>query len=421
MSKNTKIKTIETASHSETKNLFSTRNIIILCVLFAVMIGLIIYAALGLLQINFNEMFNTIGKTLSSGGLGGLWLTLLIFFPFIKSFYFSFVYFIRLKEDKIKVSMWEWLFFGGCFLFITSIVPLALGGPMYALFWLKTKGYDTAKATALSMTTGLIGWLMQIIITWPSFIYISTFSGINDIWNVYWLVVLGIILDMVVTACIFAILFTKKINFWLSYVFNTIKKWLKVSYHTKDQIWKKYYKDETLRRHAYYYFVTKWKGTLAIFAINFVYCFSLYGEVYCGFALVATPAEFAQIDFITLFSCTNITITANNFIPLPGGEGTTQLVLTALLSATGLNLNDDSSTIAYTIMTWRSFTFYLPLVISSIGFGTMIYRHTKNFKKNKILFNSSTVNCKKENNVLEPIKQKKSVKKSSTDKPATTI
>ena len=90
-----------------------------------------------------------------------------------------------------------------------------------------------------------------------------------------------------------------------------------------------------------------------------------------------------NISFSDWFNYTNIAVTANNWIPIPGAEGTLQILIITFIN--GINTNVDNvfkENVNNIIFVWRIFTFYLPAVIGMICFPISARLFYKNIKGN---------------------------------------
>ena len=70
---------------------------------------------------------------------------------------------------------------------------------------------------------------------------------------------------------------------------------------------------------------------------NVVWNVLLYSSMYFSFVL---SGALENISFSDCFNYTNIAVTANNWIPIPGAEGTLQILIITFIN--GINTNVDN-------------------------------------------------------------------------------
>ena len=156
---------------------------------------------------------------------------------------------------------------------------------------------------------------------------------------------------------------------------------IRMSYKTKEDMKIKYVKKavfkeefiEEMRNYKFYIFVLIGNVLWNVF---------LYSSMYFSFEL---SGSLENISFSDWFNYTNIAVTANNWIPIPGAEGTLQILIITFIN--GINTNVDNvfrENVNNIIFVWRMFTFYLPAVIGMICFPISAGLFYKNIKGSTI-------------------------------------
>ncbi|MGL4647270.1 MAG: lysylphosphatidylglycerol synthase domain-containing protein [Mycoplasmoidaceae bacterium] len=374
---------IENANRMEAaSNDFFTRKRIItffILTIFTIIFAVII-SVFGL-KINFNEFSRFMNEAFQKPGFA-MWISLLFLFPIYMSFTRFFVFYIRIRKEKIYAKWWDWLFFTFIGSFLNAITPFAVGNEPYTFFWLKSKGLETRKALLILSTIGIWNPLSQIIVTWPSFFIISSwygeYSGSPGWIAIYWISFAGLLFDLIAFSSFFALSYSRRIHFILNSAYYWIRKKVRLSYKTTAEIRNKYiekatFKKEFLEELSDY----KFYGTLIV--INVLWNVVYYSSMYFASGLSSIPPEF--ISYNDWFNYTNIAVTANNWIPIAGAEGTLQFSLltffNTLIPNNDLKLDMELVNIVFI---WRIFNFYGPAVIGMVCFPISAYLFIKKYK-----------------------------------------
>lgn len=385
---------------------FLTKKRILLGILF-IIISLIIVSLtiIFILDIDFNKFFEQIAIGVTNNPLAWLWLSLLIIFLFYRIYYYSIPFIVRFSRMGIHCKWYEWILFSLLCMFIAGITPTSAGAEPYMLWFCKSKGLKISESTSLIFSNGFIVQFVSCLLALPCFIYFciiipTVASSSSTGWLTIIIVFVGMFLMVVVNIFYGLLCLSKKAHYYLSRIWNNVKKGLKLPYHTKSQTKKTYLVDQTLKREFLEY-IKQYKDTLLVtFSVVAMYVM-LYCCLYFAADLCAPSVKlengnvyglYGEIDFLSFFWCVDLAVSVNGYIPLPGGEGTIQLVLNDLLSATGnfTNVNNEifeqinvSGFIGNAILLWRCMTFYFPVLLSSLGIiwiGIRIIIHRINKK-----------------------------------------
>ncbi len=370
---------------------WTKRKILTYSLLLIIIIILSVLTIIFILQINFVAVFQQLFDSLSHGGLNILWFVLLLILPFYKSMsYFLMVYF-HIRKMNIHFHWYQWLQYCFILVFLTSVTPFSIGAEPFIIYWLNKNKVPAKEASAMVLSSTIVAQLAIVCITWPSFIYISTMysslAASSEGLLGYWFGLVGMIIDMLGVTCFIVLGMSVNVHYWLAHGFNLCKKQMKLSYVDKASLKEQYQKQGDFQL----LFITKLKNYPAMITI-FIY--SLSYQVFCYLAVYLSLLELSnssEIPFTLtdIYNYSNIAITANNFMPVPGSEGTIQLLMQTLIKAgsqTALS-NDAVTLLNNSLFIWRFFSFYLPTLIGlSCLFsqiGVISYHHFQN-KHNKI-------------------------------------
>jgi len=385
---------------SAEKNFMSKRNIFL--IVFGLLIALLI---IGLtIKYILNIDFNQLGKSMREGfshSLGYLWFFLLILYTIINIAYNSLALIPRMKHLGIKVPFYEWILMSITISFLKAVTPANLVSDPYTIFWLRTRGCPTSKATSLTFTNTFLWEAAQICITLPSLIFLTInhysimhFSNGNidpqgiSVFVFMWV---GFGIDIFGIFIMYLLCTSKRLHYRLSTIFNWFKKKLHMKYHTKEETAEKY-KVKAVMKQDFIIFMKDWKGSLIVFLIWF-------GCEFVSYSAVSWSLNFVQyvngipykVDYWTAFHCANLAFTANKLNFLPGGEGGIQWFLQVLIQSVGHFAKNYSPQNRWSIVTnngiivWDAFRNLIPGAIGIIGMIVLTIRQVKQYKKSKSL------------------------------------
>lgn len=388
----------EQADNNKTKGFFTKKKIILLILFLVLSITLLALTIKFILDINFSKLWSSMSLGFGDK-LGVLWFCLLlIYFVWIIFSVFANVM-PRLIRLGYKIPQYEYWLFGLTISFFRATTPVLFSDP-YFIFWLKTKGVPTSRATSLLFTNTLFWQIVQFTVTLPSFIMVAIntdklFLNPEGI-SAFSFLCAGIIIDVCCIALMIALNMSKNIHYALSRAFNWFKKKLHMKYHTKEETREKYKNRETIKRDFIDY-LKDWRSTLLAFVMLVI------GELFTYFAITwalyfmsiydvgGETLLYASFNFGWAFNSANVTFTANrlNFIA-PNGEGSLQFFLSTFLIRLGdfhTSPTDDPTVVKgvvnNAILVWRTFAAYLPAVVGLCGLIGLTSLQVSRYKKNK--------------------------------------
>lgn len=390
---NLKTKTIE--DKAEGKGFFTKRNVIILIITSLLSIGLVILTLLFIIPMDWSQFFGSLNAGLKNQ-LGWLWLTMLILFIFVNFIYNVFPMWVRLKSLGIKIPAVQYFLFAIAISFFKGVTPSNFIYDPYTIFWLKTQGVSTSRASSIMFSGGLLWQGTELLVHIPSFIIVMTkantllAAGQAGGITLIVLMALGIVIDILGTLFMVLLCFSRRAHYVMSTIFNKIKKALKMKYHTKEEIAEKYKNKAILRNDTISYF-KNWKDTAIICVVLISYDLILFFILNASLELVNIN-HFAY-DPVNVFNATNMAFNANrlNLIPglAAGLEASLVQMLKALGGITGGSDDDKVEFIKRGIFLWRTFFTYFPCLIGLGGFGVLTGLQIRSYKKKKGSFISS--------------------------------
>lgn len=363
------------------RNIFSKKNIIIVFIFFAILILVSVLTSLFLLNIDFNY----IGELASSNPLKGiniLYLIILIFSTIYFILWNALSVHIKSRHFKIKIKWWEWFLYSLFSMFLKGVTPISIGVEAYKLYWLYLKGLRPKQVFVISSTSSFYYPLIQIFLSLPSFGIISAnYQYIASTTNgliAYWFSFGGLLVDILVVSCFFIVSFSTKIQYFLVLIWNKILKLFKQKYKNNEQIREEII-DKEIFKEIYLKEIRKISDNLYLILGFTIYLLLEFFNMYFVFQIIGIGN---YVTFSDIYNYTSVSVVANNFIPIPGAEGTIQYILSNFFSIIN-NYQSDQKKIDTAVFVWRSFDFYLPTILGllSVPFVLYIHFHKKRIKE----------------------------------------
>lgn len=138
-------------------------------------------------------------------------------------------------------------------------------------------------------------------------------------------------IDMLLTIIYFGMGYSRHFHIFVATSINKVLKLLKLHYKTRDQIHYEYKQNAVIKKQ----FINELKDIkdafIVVVAVTVLTVIE-YFSVYFAFQLLGDE-HLDKVTFMMYFNSINVAVTANNFVPIPGGEGTVQLVLKIFLQS----------------------------------------------------------------------------------------
>lgn len=378
---------------AESKSFFTKRNIILLVILTVFTLGL---AAVTLFVIFDVDMWQTFFLNIGHGltiNLGALWLTILICFALINIAYNMIPIWLRLKQMGIKIKWWQWFCFTLSISFLRAVTPANFVYDPYTVFWLKTQGVSTSRATSIMFSNALMWQSAVLLIHIPSFILILTRGGLHGVAGISLIVLMtiGLLIDVIGVLVMVLLCFSRKAHYVISSLFNWIKKKLHLKYHTKAEIIEKYQNKATLKREVIGYY-KDWPTTFVILFVLVAYELIVYFTLSASMALLNNQDNIHYtFDPVYVFHSANMAFSATRIIFTPSQQGILEWSLLTMLESLGgispsPKTDEAKHFMEQSIVLWRAFFTYIPAVLGLCAFGALTGIQVRSYKKNKSEF-----------------------------------
>lgn len=382
----------EKADH---KSFFNTRNVVIIIITSLLSIALVALTIIFILDMNWDKFFANVGAGLQHE-LGWLWFSLLILFMAVTIAYNYIPIWIRLKEMGIKVKAWEYFLFSLSMSFLRGVTPSNFVCDPYTIFWLKTQGVSTSKATSIMFSNALIWQFAVLIIHIPSFILVMMQADAIiscSTWGIGIIILMAIGLGIDVIGCLVMVLlcFSKKAHYVMSSVFNWFKKKLHLKYHTKAEIEEKYKNKATLKRDVIGFYNNKLDTILIICILTGfeLIVYFMFNDALMLINPVINPHSiFVEIpvyrfDPLGVFNGVNMTFNANRINILPAYGIGLEAMLQDVIHAVGSVKPWSKEFVSQGMFLWRTFFTYFPTLLGLFGFVGMTIFQIRSYKKKK--------------------------------------
>ncbi|MGL4950859.1 MAG: lysylphosphatidylglycerol synthase transmembrane domain-containing protein [Mycoplasma sp.] len=348
-------------------NYFTKKKILAIALSSSVLVVAIVLSFV-LMDINIPLIWSMMVASIKAYPWIGAILLVALLLPIFKSMYiFSYIH-PRLKSFNIHVSSIEYIALFAKITLLNAITPFTNGAEPYTLYWLKTRGMTLQNASILLIVNAIVSMGAEILITIPAIVTVSMFYGKLVVDGggalVFWFMITGLLINIIVFGFYLTVAFSRKIHYRISLISNWFLKKTKQKHLTKDQIYHKYMIEIGFKGEVKKLF-KNWKYLAGIF-ISYLLMTIFYYNTVCLSFIILNPHEDSIrsfVGYLNFFNIANIAITANAFIPVPGGEGTVQVSIVILAKALA-NLNLENGAITQTVGFWRILTNYFPMILS---------------------------------------------------------
>lgn len=343
------------------KGFFAPKKVMILAVWSVILIAIITVSSRYVINVDFNKMKEFKGDHNGYKWLG--WSLLLAGGYFFYSIFGRIITFwIKVRKVAPKIAVHSWFEFAVISIFIQIITPFSIGSEPYAVWWLKRKGVPLKNAVIVIGLNSFLWSFSQVLLTWPSFLFFTINNqdkiAANQISWAYWLVVIGLVVDVFMMFLIFALNYSRHLHVFLSKIFNQIKSLLRLKHMTGQEIVDKY------KVNAFYKKEFK-QALLSKSSIVILFVMAGFAVIpYLSFLFLYHSYD-PNVNSWEVYHIINIVATANNFLPLPGGgEGSIQYILKELLQST---LAGNISNINNSVFLWRAVTAYSLFFLGAVS------------------------------------------------------
>ena len=290
-------------------------------------------------------------------------LLIMFLYFFIQSVYMKTI----LKSLKHKITLKKGFFYSLVEFYFSGLTPSSTGGQPMQLYYM-TKERIPIRKTYITLILNTIYFTLIIFIL-GIIVFITNIDFIISLPPIcLFFITLGIIVDIVFLIVLFLLLFKQNlIKKILNIIIKTCKK-LKILKRIQDiniETTLKKYSNELV------YIKNNKKIIILTFTITFIQRLLLFSVIYVVYKGLGF-SNYTYFDLLKIQICVQLAAEA---FPLPGGSGISEKILhESFNSMHGLTFAGSG------MLLTRSFTFYLPLIISGV---TIFACSILNKKQNK--------------------------------------
>jgi len=374
------------------KNYLNTKKFVFVSICIIISIVLIVLTIIYTLKINFSEFFSQLTTAFQTNQLAPVWIVLLLLYIPFKMYMQATVYLCRIRKLGVKVPFWNVLLYTLTLCFLSAISPANFLTDPYNAFWLRTHNIEMHKCSAITLCTMLIWHSTQLVVTLPSFAIVCTqynsfvTSPVQGSIIIFWCVIVGLSVDLISLGILIIFGVSKRIHMWISLLWNAIKKKIRMPYLTKHEAINKYMNQAMMQKEFKKHFCDAYLTAYCAIVI-LLHEIYFYLTVVFAIKLLADPS--LQINVFGLFNAANVATTANKFIPIPGGEFTSEKflsVFTQVLGGISAPQDQIERLVNNSVLIWRFDTTYLPSFIGIFGFVIYLSDYiSRTVKKQKLI------------------------------------
>lgn len=319
------------------------------------LICLILVIVLVLSMNDINDIYNTL-KNVKPIYLLYAFLVLLLYFALWPVSLFVFT-----KSRKLKIRFIDVFLIGSTEHFFNGVTPFATGGQPFQAYFFKKKGVNYSDSTGMLLLNYII---YQAVITVMFIVaFIVNYSYLKEnVANVFWLMILGIIINALVLFVFISLGCFKKIRqIFLSILKLLAKiKFLKKTLEKKIPSFEHYCSEY---QEAFKYMAKNKLAILIATIVKTVTMFVYYAVPFYVLKAVGVQVGYNQFFFIVSMTCFSICMTC--WIPTPGASGGIELAFKTLFAS----IVGVTTTVAVSgMLVWRLITYYILMIISFVAF-----------------------------------------------------
>lgn len=248
----------------------------------------------------------------------------------------------------------------------SSITPFKSGHYPLRVYFYKKRGYDFYESLTVLCKCQIVASVASVI-NYSVVLAVSAAQGLTislgDRSAGLWLVMLiGVLFHLFTIALVMLIAFVNPvqkffINFIAKIKFFKKSKEDKQKYIETETLKYKIYKEQTLLMLKSFY---KYILPLAVYTVNM---FVTSSTAYAAYLTTVKSATFTLNGFLSFYLLTIGAAYVTNVIPIPGGNGSSEIVFTMVFSAV-----IGAENIGATLISWRAGSYFLPVIVSAAWF-----------------------------------------------------
>ena len=244
--------------------------------------------------------------------------------------------------------------------FFNGITPFSTGGQPYQIYMLRKNGIKISNASAITIQDFIMYQLALIIIGFLAILTNVIFNLIEMNKAIYFLIILGFTINILVGLILLFISFSKKFNDWAGKLIIKLLSKTKLIKNKQEVMNKWEVKLEEFNNSSLLFKENKMLLFKCFFA-NFLALLIFYLIPYVIFMSQDSSLDLNIVSSI-LASASILLI--GNFVPIPGASGGIEYSFMIIFGKLV-----EGSIINSTLIVWRSVTYYLGIIVGGILLG----------------------------------------------------
>ncbi len=261
----------------------------------------------------------------------------------------------------------------------SSITPLKSGHYPLRVYFYKKRGYDFYEALTVLCKCQIIASVASVV-NYAAVLVVSAVKGLTMSFNGktvgLWLIMLiGVLFHALTILLVMLIAFVNPvqkffINFIAKIKFFKKSKDEKQAYIETETLKYKIYKEQTLIMLKSFY---RYLLPLFLYIVNM---FVTSSTAYAAYLTTVKTASFTLGGFLSFYLLTIGAAYITNVIPIPGGNGSSEIVFTLVFSA-----SIGVEHIGAALISWRAGSYFMPVIVSAVWFFILSAALTKKADK----------------------------------------
>lgn len=303
------------------------------------------------LKDNFNEIINQI-INIDKKFLILAFLLILVYY-FLRSVILDDL----IRKFKKKQMFWDSFSLTLKTQFFNGVTPFSLGGQPFQVYVLKKEGIKLSNATNIIVQEFIVYQIALVLLGIIAIITNHYYPLFEDVKILKYLVLLGFIINILVTILLFILAFTVKINRWVGNVVIKFLEKLKIIKNYEKVVFKWNEYVENFHDGAIILLQNKKQFIKSIFYSFMALC-ALY---LIPLVLLYGMGEFDIINSYEAIITSAYVMLIGSFVPIPGGTGGLEYGFIAFYG----NFIK-GATLTSVMLIWRFITYYFGMIIGAI-------------------------------------------------------
>ena len=244
--------------------------------------------------------------------------------------------------------------------FFNGITPFSTGGQPYQIYMLRKNGIKISNASAITIQDFIMYQLALIIIGFLAILTNVIFNLIEMNKAIYFLIILGFTINILVGLILLFISFSKKFNDWAGKLIIKLLSKTKLIKNKQEVMNKWEVKLEEFNNSSLLFKENK----ILLFKCFFVNFLALFIFYLIPYVIFMSQDSSLDLNIVSSILASASILLIGNFVPIPGASGGIEYSFMIIFGKLV-----EGSIINSTLIVWRSVTYYLGIIVGGILLG----------------------------------------------------